>query len=392
VSVLDRFVPSFDASRHRRTIAGTEVVLHCHHYNARLQRTIERAKAIDGKSIWVSSSEGVFARMLADVIRPDDDDATRREVVEALYAHLGYGTLDFAHIDDACVLAPHSHFVEGRLASLSIPSRPLCSLTTGYIQASVHAMTGETVRVHEVDCRALGAPACRFEIARDRSTPLYTYARAQVPPGTALAPLVHSNVDEAQVVRALAELPVGGGREGLMPAFNVYVASTPADLYNLVTIRFLDEMRRVGLETAARAQLVNDAEDCGRNTFRGIMASAEWQSHVEPMIRDDRDRVFGAVAVSNALGWGRWTLLEQSHADSMVIASSCGYEADGQLGLRGPAASPACLTLRGVSAGLMSLVYGHGALNDRSGQYCSTEEYCRCTRAGACTFVVEEAA
>ncbi len=39
----DPFALEYDQESYRRVIAGEEVILHCHHYNSRLQRTLEGA-------------------------------------------------------------------------------------------------------------------------------------------------------------------------------------------------------------------------------------------------------------------------------------------------------------------------------------------------------------
>ncbi len=90
-----------------------EVIVHCHHYNARIQRTIEGAAAVDGKGIFVSVSESVFARHIANVLRPDDDAAQRLAVIEGLYAHLGFGRLHLDGLASGTLRASESHYVEG---------------------------------------------------------------------------------------------------------------------------------------------------------------------------------------------------------------------------------------------------------------------------------------
>ena len=66
-----------------------------------------------------------------------------------------------------------------------------------------------------------------------------------------------------------------------------------------------------------------------------------------------------------------------------------GYEASGYAALRGPGTRPACVMLTGVSAGIMELLYGHGAMRERLGQYTGVETACRCMGNGQCRFVAE---
>jgi hypothetical protein len=52
-SIAERLALRYDAPSGRRVIAGKDVLLHCHHYNARLQRSVEAADLVDGKRLIV---------------------------------------------------------------------------------------------------------------------------------------------------------------------------------------------------------------------------------------------------------------------------------------------------------------------------------------------------
>lgn len=62
-------------------------------------------------------------------------------------------------------------------------------------------------------------------------------------------------------------MPIYGNEQGLIPAFGVYLANTPADYYNLVNIRFLKEMTAIGKFSAAKELLLNAGETCAMNTY-----------------------------------------------------------------------------------------------------------------------------
>ena len=101
----ERFALSYEAETYRRLIAGQDVIIHCHHYNTRIQRTIEDSPQVDGAEIIRSSAEAVFAEQIRAVLRLDvrvgDDGLTHacgflvqvtpeggREDVERLLANL----------------------------------------------------------------------------------------------------------------------------------------------------------------------------------------------------------------------------------------------------------------------------------------------------------------
>jgi hypothetical protein len=382
-----RFALVYDTESSRRIVAGLEVIIHCHHYNCRIQATIEGAANIDGKTIISSSAEAIADAHIRAASRPGDDPATRFRLAAALYAHLGFGRLDLTGIDDGIVTASASHFVEGWNAAFPERATPVCTFTEGYIQAALHAIKGETAYAREEQCMISGARECRFRIVRDRREP---FTRSDKQP-IAFAPkrgegFVRSpNIDEQAILRALVDMPIRGDAEGLIPAFGVYLANTPADFYNLVCIRFVEEMTKQNLFKAARKLLVHDAETCAMNTFRGIMSSAEWDGLIAPMLKEPSDGFFAMVAISNAMGWGNWHVREHTPGASVTLESLYGYEALGYRSLRGRSDVPRCFVLTGLAAGMMELYYGHGSIEERFGTFASTEAGCICMDEPSCT-------
>lgn len=371
-----RFSLQYDWDQRRRVIAGREIVVHCHHYNSRIQSTIESARGIDGKQLLRSVAEAVFAEHVALALAPGDDLPTKWRVAAALYRHLGLGKLDLTGVDAGYVEAPSSHAVEGWNAGFGGRTAPVCTVTEGYLAGAHAAVTGEAVAYRETACRVAGADACRFERlpgAREAIPPVAKTAFEVVPQA---APPRPKSLDTDRIIRALVDMPIAGNAEGLIPALGVYLASMPADFYNLVGIRFLEEMSAKGLGRTAQRLLVSDAEASALNTFRGITGSAEWRGLVAPMLNDTPDKLHAIVAVANALGWGQWLVASHSPGETLRIESRTGYEATGYRALRETAADPRCFVLRGAAAGMMALVYGAGTVSERLGTFVATETAC----------------
>jgi hypothetical protein len=387
----DRLKMRPDAATYRRIIADHEVILHCHHYNSRLQNTIENAVQVNGKQIISSAAEAIFAEQIKAACRPEDDEATRWKVAQSLYGHLGYGWFEVDKVDSGVVTASASHFVEGWNAGFPGRKKPVCTFTEGYLQGAYAAATGKTAWVKEEECIVTGAPACRFAITTDRTEPLTRHERNKVAVKSRPIPeLPASNIDAPKIVQALVDMPIHGNTEGLIPAFGVYLASTPADFYNRISIDFVAEMTKVGLGKNARKLLTYDAETCGMNTFRGIMSSPEWEGLVAPMIKEHDDNLFGIVAVSNALGWGNWHVTAHRSGVAARLESFNGYEALGYREYRGRSTEPQCLMLTGVAAGIMELIYSTGTVNERFGTFASAEHDCISCEKETCVFQVEK--
>lgn len=384
----DRLTMRYDAPNYRRIIAGEDVILHCHHYNSRLQSTIEGATEINGKQIITTAAEAVFAAQIRAALKPDDDEARRWSVAAGLYAHLGYGWFD---VDGDSVVARSSHFVEGWNAGFPGRKQPVCTFTEGYLQGAFAAVTGKNVWVREKECMITGAERCRFEVVRDRGEPLATHTKSPIQFTAKPVPeLPPSSVDSRKIIEALVGMPIHGNSEGLIPAFGVYLASTPADFYNRICIDYLEAMTKVGQGKNARKLLTYDAETCGMNTFRGIMSSPEWDGLVGPMLKEEDDKLFGIVAVSNALGWGNWHVTAHRSGVAAKIESFNGYEAIGYRQYRGTAKTPQCLMLTGVAAGIMELIYSKGSIQDRFGTFGAAEHECISCDAPSCSFQVEK--
>lgn len=387
----ERFKLSFDKSNYRRMISGKEVIVHCHHYNSRIQRTIEGSKQIDGRHLMVSASETVFSEMCANSFLPGDSQEDKWKSAAALYAHLGFGSLDLGRVEQGIVQAGSSHFAEGWMAGLGSCETPVCSFTVGFLQGAYHAIHGESVYVTETECMVCGAEQCLFGLNTSRTGQHFLNQKSFQPSSSAasqedIKTITSPNVDQAKIIDALVEMPIYGGQDGLIPAFGVYLANMPADFYNLLCIQYIEEMQKVKLQEVAKKLLISDAESCGMNTFRGIMNSAEWDGLIAPMIKEKQDNLYGILAVSNGLGWGNWQVVAHEPARSLELVSRNGYEALGYRTYRPKAESPQCFMLTGVAAGIMALVYGEGQFKERFGTYKATEERCICQGDPDCTF------
>lgn len=390
----ERFALNYEPETYRRQIAGQDVIIHCHHYNTRIQRTIEDSPLVDGAELIRSSAEAVFAEQIRAATREGDDEPARLALAAALYAHLGFGRLELEGASEGWVSASESHYVEGWYAGFGGSERPVCTFTEGYIQAALWAASGRLVHVRERSCMAKGDPRCAFELDDARTEPAARFDKQAFAftPKRGGEHLRSANVDEQKIIDALVEMPFCGNEAGLMPAFGVYLANTPADFYNLVCIRFVEQMSAKRRGKAAKRMLIADGETCGLNTFRGIMNSVEWDALVAPMIREPRDKLFALVAISNGLGWGNWHVARHPSAERARFESLNGYEALGFSEYRGRSELPTCYMLTGVAAGLLELVYGVGTVEDLLGTYATHEHACICQGEAACGFEVERSA
>lgn len=388
---LERFKLEFDEKTYQRKIAGIDVIIHCHHYNSRLHKVIEGAGQIDGRSIIRSSAESVFHDKITKVFQPEDSLDDKWELAAKLYSHLGYGVLDISSVKEGMIFSSSSHFVEGWRICFPEKEDPVCTFTEGYLQALIYSVTGNLVHVHEEECMIQGADKCRFVIDEARDTPIEKINERPISyPILHIQKVIDSNIEEQKVHEGLLQFPFYGDEQGLIAAFSVLLANTPADYYNVICTRYVEEMSRKGLLGTAKRMLIMSAEYCAMETFRGILNSPEWDGLIAPMVKEESDKIFGLISVINNLGWGLWGVKEHTPGETLTVFSQLSYEAHGYLKYRGYTDTPKCYCMTGVSSGLMQLVYSEGTMEERYASYSSEENECLVTHGDFCTIATEK--
>ena len=68
----------YDFATNRLVVGGEPMVLHCHHYNVFLQRSIQDAEYIDSAPILVGAAAEVAFAQLTDLLSRTADIAARR--------------------------------------------------------------------------------------------------------------------------------------------------------------------------------------------------------------------------------------------------------------------------------------------------------------------------
>jgi predicted hydrocarbon binding protein len=166
-------------------------------------------------------------------------------------------------------------------------------------------------------------------------------------------------IDQDQIVAAVSGLGIAGNDEGLIPAFGLYLTRHMADYYNRISFATVRRLERSLPDIGAdgRALLIEAGHVCAFNTFGGIMKSAEWDAVVMPMIETREDWARGMVAVVNAFGWGRWSIVDLVPNQRLHIAVEDSYEACGWLRDYPIGNQPRCYLATGGTAGLMNLLY-----------------------------------
>ena len=197
-------------------------------------------------------------------------------------------------------------------------------------------------------------------------------------------------IDEPTIIKAVQGLGLMGNDEGLIPAFGVYLANCYSEYYNDLSFGLVDEIVKAtapDMKVEAINLLKHAALACGVNTLGGILGSAEWEAIIEPMVETDRDKVLGLVAVTNALGWGFWELIELEPGKSAVFHAKHPYEANGYKAKYGQSPDGTCYMLQGVAAAIMELIFPREGREEYY-HYEAIEPQCIAKGDPYCVFVV----
>ncbi|MCB0384438.1 MAG: 4-vinyl reductase, partial [Bdellovibrionales bacterium] len=273
--------------------------------------------------------------------------------------------------------------------------RKVCTFAEGYIAAALGAAMGVRYEVVETECMYQGGGCCKFEIRETGEHPLkfewYVPESLSTDPLKMSPEAINPRVDMIKIRDTVFGLPLEGNEQGLIPAFNVYLAHMPREFYNAVSGLFVKQMEAQGLGDTGYAMLEEDAEVCSLTTFSGIMASDEWAALVQPMIKHTEDNIFGLVAIINALGWGSVRLIEHTASDTLNVQTANAYEIYTPADLRMRDSDTHCPMMSGVMAGLMELVYLDIPYEDRRGLYQTKETDCTANGHDFCDFHTRKA-
>lgn len=157
----------------RRCEGAAELELHDGHHHARMHELLASVPGLDGTGTLRAVAKAAFGDALARLL-DSVHESERSAQAEAYYAWLGLGMVWLDTITSGELHAPTSHVA--RAWSRRVHARPthVCTLTEGFLEAALAALTRRTAKVREVACAAAGAPRCRFTIewhAEGASTP-----------------------------------------------------------------------------------------------------------------------------------------------------------------------------------------------------------------------------
>ena len=355
----------YDFQHHRLVWGGEAMIMHCHHYNCFLQRSIQDAEYIDSAPFLVGAAAEVAFAQLTQILAGSADVAARKSAAEQLYRTCGFGLIDLSALTDKGgeVRTRSTHYSTGWREKFGRSPAPVAFFSTGFLAGALAAIYGSelgSVQARQTQCRSTGAEEDVFVLGRGPAN-FSTFEPRRSPELLAggREPELETPVNRAGVTQAVAGMPLAGNAQGMIPAFGVYLTRMYADYYNRISFAFERELvgvsGRVGLEVAS-GLFIEAGHVCAFNTMGGIMTSAEWDALILPMLKTRQDWLFGIVACVNALGWGTWKVLDVTDSAATFRIYN-DYESVGYRSMYGTADHGISYLATGAAAGLMNLIY-----------------------------------
>jgi len=356
---------AYDFQHDRLVWGGEAMIMHCHHYNCFLQRSIQDAEYIDSAPFLVGAAAEVAYGQLRQVLADAADVGARKSAVEKLYRTCGFGLIDLSAVTERGgeVRTRSTHYSTGWREKFGRSAGPVAFFSTGFLAGALAAIYGlelGSVQAKQVQCRSTGAEEDVFVLGRGASNFTTFEPRGKpelLPIGQQAEP--ETPVNREGITQAVVGMPLAGNAQGMIPAFGVYLTRMYADYYNRISFAFERELigvsGRTGIEVAS-GLFIEAGHVCAFNTMGGIMTSAEWDGLVLPMLKTRQDWLYGIVACVNALGWGTWKVLDVTDSTATFRVYN-DYESVGYRSMYGTADHGISYLATGAAAGLMNLIY-----------------------------------
>ncbi len=353
---------------------GEPVVLHCHHFNLFLQQTIEDPPYVDGEWILYRNAYETSYALLQNIQKElgFKKPAEALEAFADLARFLGFGNVEYEKVtrEGGLVVLSPGHYTLGWLSKYKKSVKRMKGVEyfmRGYISASWNvAFEREpgSYAALEIESPLTGYGRVRIEVSQNpnplkfRTSPgLGVWKRCR----KSSFPIQESKngfpfQDFAKKLTHIAD-SFSGDERGIIAGFNVYVTRHLANYYSGISYDFYTTIQKTKPEivSVARALLEESGHVCVFHTFGNLLMNDDVQGLIGGF-NDPEDYVYAGVAVSHALAFGDWSVVEFQPDRLLRIGTTCEYEG-AYLAEAYPESKAPIFFLPGATAAIMNMVY-----------------------------------
>ncbi|MBI4772701.1 MAG: hypothetical protein HY788_00735 [Deltaproteobacteria bacterium] len=158
---------------YRVSLAGSPIIMHCHHFNINLQTMAEETLGMEGANLMVCAAERASANGFRIILERYPQIRTVKskiELAETLHQICGLGLLNFRQVGSrrSRVESLSSHHVTGWLAKHGRRFTPGCHFTRGWIAGILSVLYEREYEVEETACKLVKGKVCKF-VATERN-------------------------------------------------------------------------------------------------------------------------------------------------------------------------------------------------------------------------------
>lgn len=364
---MSRRLPAMAGVDHGRlAAAGESLCFHCSYVNYWVQKTILLVDAVQPEELMERAAAAVAYRHVkggADELQLSTAEEKLR-LAGDIFSEFGLGIIDFAGLnrDGGEVVTPTSHYGQCFASIASDKFRkPQNIFDRGYIAGAAAAAFGLPLGAYRPTCKAchsLGDDKGLTELKRCEPPLEIAESPGVAPPAT--TPIesrqVDSNIDASKIFEGLQQLSFSGNEEGLVPRFGVMFTCHWNNYYGRIMSEFQRRLWDVNLGDYGALLLQESGHTCAFFTLGGLMSSPEFDTIAVPMCKTREDWVIAATTFLNAFGVGFFSVEELS-AERAVFRVHDDPESVAYLQMYGKSPAPISHITKGVTAGVMNIVY-----------------------------------
>lgn len=323
---------------------ATRWVLHSHHFHAALLRALYEAPEIDAASLLIRALEAADPGL---ALFPPVPTTIGQALAERFHVW-GLGLLDAAGLrpdGTGVVTVEASHSVQAWTRRYARAKRPVCGIASGVLARLLEEHFGRSVEVREVECAAMGAKQCRFEVSAG------TDRRAEGNRTGRSRPSRYG-LESTPGSLELEVVPLDAGPGAPFVAL-------PAEFYAAISRLFEEEVPRLRGAKFASLPGIMLMEAAHRNGFHLLgetLAESERRCGTSGGATE-HERLEYLFEVVERLGWGQWRMQSFMPGERLIVRIFGSYEGVSHLRVWGRDSRPRCTVALGAAAAMMNLLY-----------------------------------